>query len=85
MINPTALRVILITLTRACKTSAQENAALAVEIASLRETVRALDPTFSETFQTRKQEHVDLIAPKFSTLIQMFDEIIGRLEAGEVC
>jgi hypothetical protein len=83
--NITELQQALILLTYTCKTSALQIASLAVEVVALRETVRALDPTFQETFERRNREYQDLVSQKFPDVTALFDNLIQRLKDGEIC
>jgi hypothetical protein len=85
MINEAALRDALIAIAIGQKASAEQFFSLAVEVAALRDTVRSLDPTFSETFEFRKQEKRNLASPDFLAVTGLCDEIIRQLKAGEVC
>jgi len=85
MLNEDSLRDILIAMAMARKSSVQNFVSLLIEVAALRDTVRALDPTFSETFENRKRANENRVVLEFSPLIEMCDEIIRKLEAGEVC
>jgi regulator of replication initiation timing len=85
MIREDALRDILIQLAIACKSSAQENAHLMIEVAALRETVSALDPTFSETFENRQEEKKNQVSEQFSPALRSLDGLVQKLKAGEVC
>jgi hypothetical protein len=85
MVNEDVLKTVLITLANACKLSAQENSALAVEVASLQHAADGLVPKFAQTFQKMKKENLSLAAQKSADVIDMIDEIIRRLKDGEVC
>lgn len=85
MIREDFLRDALIQLATACKSSAQENAHLMIEVAALRETVSALDPTFSETFEHRQEEKKNQVSQQFSFALQSLDGLIQKLKDREVC
>ena len=85
MINEPHLKDALISLAKAYKLSAEIEAAQAVEIGVLRETVRALDPTFSENFDHRKKEAITRTAPQFAVLLEKSEKIIRILESDYIC
>lgn len=85
MINEPALKEVLIILARSFKLSAETEASLIIELGALRETVRALDPTFSENFEHRKGEALSQNARQIAVLTQKSEEIIQLLESGYVC
>jgi hypothetical protein len=55
------------------------------EIQAVRETVRGLDPTFSEAIEHKRAQIYEDDAPIRREIIAGHDEIIRRLKAGEVC
>ena len=85
MISESALRDVLISLAKWAKECARTDAQLLVEIGVLRETVRALDPTFSENFAFRKEEMLSRTASESAALLAGLDQIIEKLESGYVC
>ncbi len=85
MIREDALRETLVQLATACKSSAQENAHLMIEVAALRETVSVLDPTFSETLDNYREEKKSQVLEQFRFALRSLDDLIQRLKAGEIC
>lgn len=85
MANEARLKDLLISLAKAAKISAESEAVLTVEIGVLRETVRALDPTFSENFEHRKKIMIARTSEHTTALSQKFDQIIQLSESGYVC
>jgi hypothetical protein len=83
MINEAVLRDALVSLAEQAKAQHVGLCAVAQEVAALRETVRGLDPTFSELFE--KQRQAQSIAEVESVAVGLLDEIIRRLRNGEVC
>lgn len=85
MINERALRDALLTLAEQNKNQYVMFSAVLNEVAALRETVRGLDPTFSEVLEDRrKQSQEDTRAIVLQTL-RLLGDLIERLKAGEVC
>ncbi len=84
MIKEAELKDTLIALAKSCKLSAQTESSLIIEVGALRETVRALDPTFSENFEHRKEEALAQNAQRIADVIQACDQIVRLLETGYV-
>jgi len=83
MINESALRETLISLADLCKTQYATLSLVMDEVAALRETVRGLDPTFSEVLEKqRKGQSSDAIRV---AALQGYNAIIQGLESGLVC
>jgi len=53
------------------------------ELAALRETVRGLDPTFSEVLEQKRAENST--AQERIAVLRMLNETIQRLKGGDVC
>ena len=85
MINETALRETLISLAEDCKSICEKQICLHVEVAALRETVRALDPTFSDNFEARKKAAQGKVSELYGLTVEVYDALIERLKAGDVC
>ncbi len=85
MVNESALRDTLVSFARESKSIYELLAVTQAEVSALRETVRALDPTFSENLEARKNAIQNLIGGKFANVIAYYDEIIRKLEGGYVC
>ena len=83
MINENALRDALLALAEQNKLQYVMASAILDEVAALRETVRGLDPTFDDVLAQKKQEHST--AQEQVTVLRLLNEIIRRLESGEVC
>ena len=54
------------------------------EVVALRETVRALDPAFSEVLESRRKESQESNAGNVAALVDSYDQIIERLKAGQI-
>jgi len=83
MINEAALRDALLALTEMQKGNDLMNFSLLGEVAALRETVRALDPTFDDVLKQKREEHST--SAELLAALAGCNEIIRRLKAGEVC
>jgi hypothetical protein len=85
MINDDALRETLIALAEQQEMHYKLHTAIIQELAALRDTVKALDPTFWETLQAnrrlREQENLETVA----AVSRGLEETIRRLKAGLVC
>ncbi len=84
MVNKDALNAVLIMLANTCKITAEENSVLAVEVASLRHSLDALLPKFSETFQKMKKENQSQASQTSPGAVESIDQIIRKLKDGEV-
>jgi hypothetical protein len=83
VINETALRDTLIILAENVKKHHEILSLAMDEIAALRETVRALDPTFDDVFRNRK---ADLSSVEFRRQsAEIYDGLIRLLKSGAVC
>jgi hypothetical protein len=83
VINEKALRDALLALAEQNRTQYEALSYVIDEVAALRESVRGLDPTFSEVLDSqRKNQSSDAMR---TLALQQFDEIIRRLRDGEVC
>jgi hypothetical protein len=58
--------------------------AIMAEVDALRETVRGLDPTFSDVMEQKRRASVEKTAPIVQAVIAHYDEIIRRLSSGEI-
>jgi hypothetical protein len=85
VINETSLRNALLALAEQGKSNYQMISALVAELASLRETVRALDPTFANVLDQKRSAVAEINAPAERAVMRTYDEIIAKLKAGEVC
>jgi hypothetical protein len=85
MINENALRDVLQALAEQQKTQYVMISSVLNEVDTLRETVRGLDPTFADVLEQKRLEAVQKQAAIVKIVIQQFDEILRRLNAGEVC
>jgi ABC-type uncharacterized transport system ATPase component len=85
MINENALRDVLLALAEQQKTHYVMVSSVLNEVDALRETVRALDPTFADVLEQKRLEAAQKQAATVTIVIHQFDEILRRLKAGEVC
>lgn len=85
MINENALRDALLALATDARSSYVMISSLLRELAALRETVRALDPTFADILELERRQAAQNDNEEVRTIIAHYDEIIRRLDNGEVC
>jgi hypothetical protein len=85
MINENALRDALLALATDGRSNYVMIASLLRELAALRETVRALDPTFADILEQKRQEAVQNDDEVVKAVIVQYDELIRRVTNGEVC
>jgi len=85
MVNETALRDSLLALTEDAKSQYLIFSALNTEIEALRETVRALDPTFADVMAQKTKEIEAKNALIVQAVIAGYDEKFRRIQEGYVC
>jgi len=85
MINETNLREALVVFATQLKENHIAIFSVLGELASLREAVRGLDPTFEEVIEKTRKETRQKIHVEFQSHLQEYDSLIQRLKAGEVC
>lgn len=85
MVNESALKNTLIYLAEDAKTNYTMIASLVNEIAALRETVKGLDPTFSDVLEVKRDESQDRADEKIRASLAAYDSLIQRLKDGLGC
>lgn len=85
MINENALRDTLLSLAADTKANYVMISSLTNELAALREAVIALDPNLADKVEQRSQAAAKENAAILEAGIARHDEIIRRLDVGEVC
>jgi hypothetical protein len=85
MINETNLRQTLVTLATLLKQQHTAMSSGLAELASLREAVRGLDPTFGEVIEKTRKETARKIAADIQSHLQEYDSLIQLLRDGGVC
>ena len=85
MINETALRETLVVLAMQLKENHIAIFSVLGELASLREAVRGLDPTFEEVIEKTRKETREKMRVDFQSHLQVYDSLIQQLKAGGVC
>jgi hypothetical protein len=85
MIDESALKETLLYLAEDSRTNYVMIASLTNEIASLREAVRGLDPTFHEVLEVKRDESQERGAEHIDNAIAQYDSIIQKLKEGYVC
>jgi hypothetical protein len=83
VINEPALKDALLALAEQNKVQYAMISLVLDEVAALRETVRGLDPTFSEVLEQKRKE--SSTAQERVAVLRSMNEIIQRLKDGEVC
>jgi hypothetical protein len=83
VINESALKDALLALAEQNKVQYAMISLVLDEVAALRETVRGLDPTFSEVLEQKRKE--SSTAQERVAVLRSMNEIIQRLKDGEVC
>ena len=85
MINENALRDALLALAEEGKQNYVMISSVLNEVASLRETIRGLDPTFADVLEVKRRESAEANASIVAAVTLLYDTIIRRLKSGEVC
>jgi hypothetical protein len=85
MINEPVLRETLIALAGHAKSQYVMLSSTLNEVAALRETVRGLDPTFSEVLEDRRENQAKQSAEVVSQTIRLLDDLIRVLRDRGVC
>ncbi len=85
MVNESALRDALLALTEDAKSHYLVFSALNTEIEALRETVRALDPTFADVMAQKTKEIEAKNAAIVQAVIAGYDEKFQKIQNGYVC
>jgi hypothetical protein len=85
MINESSLRDALLSLAQMNKQLYQLLFSSMNELASVRETVRGLDPTFADVLEQRREEHADRTREVYARSIALCETLIEGLKDGEVC
>jgi|HubBroStandDraft_4_1064222.scaffolds.fasta_scaffold516111_2 hypothetical protein len=85
MINDNALREMLLALVDQEKKNYEMICVLANELLALRETIRPLDPAFSDVLEHKRPEFEKANISDVTTVLHSFDELTRRLKAREVC
>jgi hypothetical protein len=85
MIKEAHLRDTLLALEQQNRNHYVAIAALLNEVASLRETVRGLDPTFGDVLRKKQMEEAERGAELLREMLSGYDLILQRLKEGYVC
>ena len=85
MINENALRDTLLSLAADTKANYVMISSMVNELAALREAVIALDPKLADKVEQRSQAAAQKNVAILEARIARHDEIIRRLDVGEVC
>lgn len=79
MINETELKEILIILTSFCKKSFDFSVKTFDELAAVRESVRGLDPTFSDVLSVHRKYYREAEKEAIDQILEEYDLLIRRL------
>lgn len=74
MVNEPALRDALLALVTQGRASYVMLSALMNELASLRETVRGLDPTFGDVMEIKQKHYAEISADTVQSVLALYDE-----------
>ena len=85
MIKEIALKDALLALAEQGKQNYLMLSSVLTELVSLRETVRGLDPTFEDVLREKQKEAAENNAPVVVAVVLLYDTLLRRLKAGEVC
>jgi outer membrane protein TolC len=85
MIDENALRDVLLALLEQQKNQYVFYSAALSELAALRETVKGLDPTFSDVIEQKRKEQADSTRDVVAAQVQLFDEMLRQVKARYVC
>jgi hypothetical protein len=80
MINENALKEVLVTLAEINKSQYSLIVDLTSEIAALEETMRALDPTFADTFAQRRKQAAQKAGASSQTALARYDNLIQKMK-----
>jgi hypothetical protein len=78
------LRAVIVYLIKMLKSNAEMSARLSVELASVIESVRGLDPTFDEILEKKRLEVDQASDPLIRANLDRYDEMIQRVENREI-
>jgi hypothetical protein len=82
--NENAVRVAFVELLTVMKIQLELTATAMAEIGAVRDSVRALDPTFDETFAEKRRVALDKALPLLAKPIDHIDGLTRRIQAGEI-
>jgi len=80
MINERNLKEALITLAEIMKTQMEMTASAMTELAAVRETVRALDPTFDDNLLAKRQQALAATLPAFAGSVDTLNFLVEKLK-----
>jgi hypothetical protein len=66
------------------KFQTEQLAALMAETSAIRDSIRALDPTFEDTFAERRRQAYQKMLPLLAKPIDYIDGLTRRIQAGEI-
>ncbi len=84
MAKPNAVAEAFVELLTVVKFQTEQIAALMAETSAIRESIRALDPTFEDTFVERRREAFQKVLPLLAKPIAHIDGLTKRIQDGEI-
>jgi hypothetical protein len=85
MINETQLKSALTALVMENRSAFVMSSDILAELTALRETVRALDPTFAEVLEQKRKEAEARAVVEVDRVLGNYDELLESLKNGYVC
>jgi len=82
--NEKAVREAFVQMLTVTKILTEMVASAMAETAAVRDSVRALDPTFDDTFAEKRQLALQKVLPLLATPIDYIDGLTRRIQAGEI-
>ncbi len=78
------LRAIVVYLITMLKSNAEMSARIFAELAAVTEAVKGLDPTFADVLEHKRLEVDQISDPSIHANLDRYDEMIRRVENGEI-
>jgi hypothetical protein len=77
------IRALFVTVIRMLKSEAEMSAKISSELASVLGAVKGLDPTFPDVLEHRRAEVDEISDPVILATLDLYDEMIRKVESGE--
>jgi hypothetical protein len=84
MVDKQTFRDVLLVLVAQGKTNYELISSLLAETAALRDTVRGLGPTFTDVLAQKREDAARANAPLEQAILKLYDDLMRRLQSGEV-
>jgi hypothetical protein len=82
--SPEKLRAVIVYLITMLKSNVAMSARISAELASVTEAVRALDPTFDDVLEQNRRDVNQMLDPVARANLDRYDEMIRKVENGEI-